>query len=458
VSRRRFENWAQAIDVEGVLTCAPRTPSEVVAVVNWAWQHGYRVRALGRAHTLSPLALARTPARSPRVLLVDTTRHLTRMHLAGAGPAAVVTQTGATMEMVLGFLEAAGLGLTAYPAPGDLTVGGVLAIDGHGTAIPSPGEQRARGQSFGSVSNLVLSLTAVVWSERHHRYVLRTFERDDPVCANLLTNLGRTLVTAVALRAGPLRHLRCPLLRSLLRAQPVRQGAASRVWDARSASDKSPTADARGVPDTAVRISKSPPQRVSIRCYGPSLIAMVRLRRVLLARVGSRGSALAGCSRQRVGAHQWRRAARDRPLVGWAWWVFVLPGAAALLLAALAGPAAAAAGGRGPAAPPRVVEALVRARSVAAGGSLVAVAALRGREGRSVRPRVAVDLVSAVAGGRVRLSGAVVRAGGWRDAFGVCARRSGDGLGWAARRSRAICRRRAIGRGRSVPGDRQRRL
>jgi hypothetical protein len=89
--------------------------------------------------------------------------------------------------------------------------------------------------------------------------------------------------------------------------------------------------------------------------------------------------------------------------VGWAWWVFVLPGAAALLLAALAGPAAAAAGGRGPAAPPRVVEALVRARSVAAGGSLVAVAALRGRERRSVRPRVAVDLVSAVAGGRVRL-------------------------------------------------------
>ena len=50
VSRRRFVNWSQAIEVDGVLTCAPRTADEVVAVVNWAWRHRYRVRALGRAH------------------------------------------------------------------------------------------------------------------------------------------------------------------------------------------------------------------------------------------------------------------------------------------------------------------------------------------------------------------------------------------------------------------------
>ena len=105
VSRQRFENWARAIEVDGVWTCAPRTPDEVVAVVNWAWRHRYRVRALGRAHGWSPLALAGTPASRPRVVLVDTTRHLTRMRLAGSGPAAVVAQTGATMEELLGFLE-----------------------------------------------------------------------------------------------------------------------------------------------------------------------------------------------------------------------------------------------------------------------------------------------------------------------------------------------------------------
>jgi FAD/FMN-containing dehydrogenase len=208
-SRRRFMNWAQAIEVEGVWTCAPRTPEDVVAVVNWAWRHRYRVRALGRAHTWSPLALARTPSRSPRVVLVDTTRHLTGMRLAGAGPAAVVTQAGATMQEVLAFLEGRGLGLTAHPAPGDLTVGGVLAIDGHGTAIPAHGEHVRRGQGFGSVSNMVLSVTAVVWSERRRRYVLRSFGRDDPACAALLTHLGRMFVTSVTLRAGPLQHLRC---------------------------------------------------------------------------------------------------------------------------------------------------------------------------------------------------------------------------------------------------------
>ena len=48
------------------------------------------------------------------------------------------------MEALLTALEARALGLTATPAPGDLTLGGVLAIDGHGTAIPATGETRPR--------------------------------------------------------------------------------------------------------------------------------------------------------------------------------------------------------------------------------------------------------------------------------------------------------------------------
>jgi FAD/FMN-containing dehydrogenase len=207
--QERFENWAQAIDVDGVWTCAPATAAAVVDVVNWAWRHGYRVRARGARHNWSPLTLAAGTRRSPRVLLVDTTKHLTGMRLARSRPAAVTAQTGATMEAVLGFLEDAGLGLIAHPAPGDLTVGGVLAIGGHGTAIPARGERREPEDTFGSVSNLVLSLTAVVWSGRLRRYVLRTFSREDPACASLLVNLGRTLVTDVTLRAGRLRHLRC---------------------------------------------------------------------------------------------------------------------------------------------------------------------------------------------------------------------------------------------------------
>jgi FAD/FMN-containing dehydrogenase len=67
----------------------------------------------------------------------------------------VVAQTGVTMEALLGFLEAAGLGLVAHPGPGNLSLGGVLAIDGHGTGIPVRGAAvattastpRARGRS-----------------------------------------------------------------------------------------------------------------------------------------------------------------------------------------------------------------------------------------------------------------------------------------------------------------------
>src|ERR1044072_8184632 len=66
VAQKQFQNWAQAITVDGVWTCAPRTGEEVVAAVNWARRHGYRVRALGQAPTWSPLALSGGPSRAGR--------------------------------------------------------------------------------------------------------------------------------------------------------------------------------------------------------------------------------------------------------------------------------------------------------------------------------------------------------------------------------------------------------
>ncbi|MFU1924514.1 FAD-linked oxidase, partial [Klebsiella pneumoniae] len=67
------------------------------------------------------------------------------------------------MEALLKQLERVKLGFVATPAPGDLTLGGVLAIDGHGTGIPAQGESRLPGQSYGSLSNSIVALTAVVW-------------------------------------------------------------------------------------------------------------------------------------------------------------------------------------------------------------------------------------------------------------------------------------------------------
>jgi FAD/FMN-containing dehydrogenase len=205
--RSAYRNWVGEITADGLWACAPDGPDQVVAVVNWAWRHGWRVRARGASHGWSPLTVPEgTPSGAP-VLLVDTTPHLTGLALDS--PTAVRAGTGVTMEALLTFLEEHGLGVTAAPAPGVLTLGGALAVDAHGTAVPARGERRRSGHTYGSLSNLILSLTAVVWDSGAGAYVLRTFRRDEADCAALLTHLGRSLVTEVVLRAGANTDLRC---------------------------------------------------------------------------------------------------------------------------------------------------------------------------------------------------------------------------------------------------------
>src|SRR5919197_1264579 len=109
--RQAFENWARDIHVEDLWTCAPREPADVVTLANWAAAHGWTLRARGMMHNWSLLA----------------------------------------------FLEDRGFGLTSIPAPGDVTIGGVTAIGGHGAAMPGDGEERAPGRGFGTLSNLVVS-------------------------------------------------------------------------------------------------------------------------------------------------------------------------------------------------------------------------------------------------------------------------------------------------------------
>lgn len=205
--RSAYRNWVGEITADGLWACAPTGPGQVVSVVNWAWRHGWRVRARGSSHGWSPLTIQAGTTSDAPVLLVDTAPHLTGLALDS--PSAVRAGTGVTLEALLTYLEGHGLGLTAAPAPGDLTLGGALAIDAHGTAVPAQGEERTAGHTFGSLSNLVLSLTAVVWDEAGGAYALRTYTRDEADCAALLTHLGRALVTEVVLRVGANANLRC---------------------------------------------------------------------------------------------------------------------------------------------------------------------------------------------------------------------------------------------------------
>ncbi|MEV1290218.1 cholesterol oxidase substrate-binding domain-containing protein [Micromonospora sp. NPDC049679] len=207
--RRTYENWAGETRIDQVWTCAPATPADVVTLANWARGHGYALRAQGYRHGWAPLTVTAATTCAAPVVLVDTTRHLNAMSMASVEPAAVHVQTGAALETVLAFLGSAGYGVTATPAPGDLSIGGALAIDAHGTAVPAAGETRVPGTTYGSLSNLVVSFTAVVWDPPRGSYVLRTFDRADAEAAVYLTHLGRAFLTEVTLRVAADRTLRC---------------------------------------------------------------------------------------------------------------------------------------------------------------------------------------------------------------------------------------------------------
>ena len=207
--QQAFQNWSGEIEVDNVWTCAPQTSQDVVTVANWALANGYHIRPRGKGHTWTPLVIPATSS-TANVVLVDTTQHLTSVAIDSSGsPVKVKAQTGVTMDDLLAELEQAGYGLTATPAPGDLTIGGVLAIDGHGTAIPAQGETPIPGHTYGSVSNLIVSLTAVVWDPTSGQYVLRTFARSDPAIKSLLVHVGRAFITDVTLQIGANTRLRC---------------------------------------------------------------------------------------------------------------------------------------------------------------------------------------------------------------------------------------------------------
>lgn len=210
--QRVYENWAGEIRTDQLWTCAPRTAQDVLDVVNWAYAAGWRARAQGRRHGWAPLTVADATPGADRVILLDTTAHLTAMsppERAADGSATVRAQAGVSLETLLGHVGAAGYGVTAAPAPGDLSLGGALAIGAHGTATAATGESPAPGHGYGSLSNLVTELTAVVWDGTAGRYVLRTVGRAEPDCAALLTNLGRSFVTEAVLRVGADADLRC---------------------------------------------------------------------------------------------------------------------------------------------------------------------------------------------------------------------------------------------------------
>lgn len=206
----QYKNWSREINVPNIWVCTPRNVQDIVDVVNWGKENGYKVKAVGKMHNWSPLNLTSNQDRVERIIYVDTTVYMKQVSVStGTTPATVTAQTGIQMDDLCKFLERKGLGFGSMPAPGDITLGGLLAINGHGTGIPAKGEIRQPGQVYGSLSNAILSITAIVWDQSANRYVLKTFDRTNPDCAILLTGLGRIFITEVKMQVMKNQRMLC---------------------------------------------------------------------------------------------------------------------------------------------------------------------------------------------------------------------------------------------------------
>lgn len=218
VSQETFENWSQMINVPNVRTCVPQTEDDVVRVCNWAVGAGYAIRARGIMHTWSPLTVTQGESTS-NLMLIDTTQKLTGITVSaasGSQPPQVVVQTGATMDALMAALEgasggngaAAGFSFAHIPAPGNITVGGALAINAHGTAIPTPPNDNF-SVPYGSLSNQILAFTAVVSTPGSNVYAAQTFTRGQGDDQAFLTHCGRAFLLNVTLQVTDNYNLRC---------------------------------------------------------------------------------------------------------------------------------------------------------------------------------------------------------------------------------------------------------
>jgi hypothetical protein len=212
---QRFEDWSEYTIVDGVEIYTPQTADDVVRYCNQAVTDKYRVRALGHRHNWSPLVLKPGTPANPHVRLVDT-RNLkgASQRVASDSQMQVTFGVGTTLEDATKYLEklagsgaspATGYSFLNMPAPGALTLGGILAIGGHGTSVPWNGMQEP--DLMGCLSNLIVSFKAITSTSPGAPYAIQEFNRSDADASAFLVHLGRSFITEVTLAPVPNYYL-----------------------------------------------------------------------------------------------------------------------------------------------------------------------------------------------------------------------------------------------------------
>ncbi len=213
---RTFQDWSEYTTVDEVLHHTADNGAAVAALcTEIAQKSTWKVRALGHSHNWSPLIIPAGPP-APPVFLIDTGRLESTAPTTYGNGAAGTFGTGTTLENATAFLAgldnhgaspAPGYSFLNMPTPGGLSLGGILAVGGHGTSVPG---SMAEPGLMGCLSNLVVSFKAVVSDPAHpdeHVYTEQSFDRSHPEASAFLVHLGRAFLTEVTLAAVPNYYL-----------------------------------------------------------------------------------------------------------------------------------------------------------------------------------------------------------------------------------------------------------
>lgn len=216
-----YQNWAlQITAADMVWQAIAKNEQDVVDLANWAQQNGYKLRPSGQNHNWSPIVVPNGTEPCAKVLLVDVTnlKGQRSLQIQNGYPTATFG-TGTTVEEATSYLESLdNQGMGAAPgytfqnmtAPGKLTLGGVMAIGGHGTGVSWKVKEPNLN---GCMSNLIVSFKAVVTDpENSHPnldspYTLKEFHRDHVDASTFLVHLGRAFLTSLTLRVIPNYYL-----------------------------------------------------------------------------------------------------------------------------------------------------------------------------------------------------------------------------------------------------------
>ena len=212
-----FLNWSRQIDIPNVVAAKPLDAESLITVVNAAVSENMKVRPFGQMHNWSPLAITNAASSADTFVLIDMSAFNEITMIEQQPDYGIVTVgAGVLAEDLYAFLDTqksesaspTGYAFSNTPAPGGITVGGMMTIGGHGTGVEYTDSTESKSFN-GCISNTILSLTAVVWNDDLATYELREFTREEQETAAFLVHVGRAFIIEYTLQAVPNYYLRC---------------------------------------------------------------------------------------------------------------------------------------------------------------------------------------------------------------------------------------------------------